>query len=192
MIIYLTGSPASGKTTIAERLAEREDGLVHFRFGRVLTELIQQNYQVTQEGLRQATSHVSTPDIVDQVNERAIATCEQSRDTNSVVIDTHAVTTEATGFRITPLSVVQMMRLNPDILVCLTAQPRIRAARVKAAALGRPSLTEEQLRTQALLQESLVVSYSAATGTPAYFMRNETDEDLRSIEAELLALIRKD
>ncbi|WP_442866738.1 AAA family ATPase [Aurantiacibacter sp. MUD61] len=43
MIIYLTGSPASGKTTIAERLAEREHCLVHFRFGRVLTELIQQN-----------------------------------------------------------------------------------------------------------------------------------------------------
>ncbi len=191
MIIYLTGSPASGKTTIAERLAEREHGLVHFRFGQVLTELIRQNHQVTQEGLRQATSHVSTPDIVDQVNERAIATCEQFRETNSVVIDTHAVTTEETGFRITPLSVAQMTRLNPDILVCLTSQPRIRAARVKAAALGRPPLTEEQLRTQALLQESLVVSYSAATGIPAYFMRNETDENLHSIEAELLALIRK-
>lgn len=82
-----------------------------------------------------------------------------------------------------------MTKLNPDIFVCHTAQPSIRAARVEAASLGRPSLTDEQLRTQSMLQETLVTSYSAATGIPAYFMRNETEEDLDKIKAELFALI---
>ncbi|WP_298022152.1 ATP-binding protein [uncultured Parasphingopyxis sp.] len=189
MIIYLTGSPATGKTTLAERLSDRIDNLIHFRFGNVLTELIQQNHEVTQEALRTSTSHISTPDIVNQVNENAIETCEKHRGVGSVIVDTHAVTTEETGFRVTPMSVAQMKRLNPDAFVCLTARPDVRAIRVKEDAKGRPLLDEEQLRTQSMLQESLVISYAAATGKPAYFMCNETTKDLSRIEAELIALI---
>jgi adenylate kinase len=192
MIIYLTGSPASGKTTLSERLSNSIANLVHFRFGKALTDLIQQQHNVTQEDLRAATSHISTPHIVDVVNEMAIAVCAEHKATGNVIIDTHAVTTEKTGFRITPMSIEQMRRLDPDIFVCLTAQPKMRRERVLAAANGRPSLTEEQLRTQAQLQESLIVSYSAAIGKPAYFMCNETDEDLCTNEAELLALINGD
>lgn len=190
MIFYLTGSPASGKTTLAERLASRVENLVHFRFGKVLTDLINQEHSVTQEALRTSTSHISTPILVDRVNEVAIATCAKYRHAGNVVIDTHAVTTEDTGFRVTPMSVEQMRRLNPDAFVCLTAQPRVRAARVSAAAQGRPQLTEEQLRTQAILQESLVITYSAATGKPAYFMQNENEDDLRKIETELVRLLQ--
>jgi adenylate kinase len=191
MIIYLTGSPATGKTTLAERLSNQITNLLHFRFGRVLTDLIQNNHEITQQALRTATSHVSTPELVNLVNEKAISTCEQHRKSESVIIDTHAVTTENTGFRITPMSFEQIGRLKPDIFVCLTAQPTVRQARVRAASNGRPSLTEEQLRTQGLLQESLVVTYSAAIGRPAYFMRNETESDLCAIEAELLTMIGK-
>ena len=189
MIIYLTGSPASGKTTLAEQLVSRITNLVHFRFGRVLTDTINQNHNITQEQLRTSTAHISSPDIVNIVNEKAISICNENRENGNVIIDTHAVTTENNGFRITPMSIKQINRLDPDIFVCLTAKPSVRRARVATSAEGRPYLNEEQLRLQAQLQESLVVNYSSALGKPSYFMNNETKANLEAITTEILKLI---
>ena len=177
-VIYLTGVPASGNTTLCERLTQSAEDIIHFRFGRELTAFLEEEHSVTQEELRSGTDHVSTPHIVRQVDERAIAVAEEHRDTKNIVIDTHALTSEAFGFRLTPMSIEQISRLAPDIVVCVTASPAVVGKRILAASLGRPNLNEDQLRQQANLQQSLVVAYSVICGVPAYFIENNDEDQL--------------
>lgn len=192
MIIYLTGCPATGKTTLADALDDEFEKACVFKFGKELTNLLQRSDpSVTQEKLRTSTAHISKPDLVNEINEKVILFCDENRHKKHVIIDTHAVTTEANGFRITPMSLEQIHRLNPDIFVCLTAHPVLRQNRIASAALGRPQLSEEELRVQANIQASLVVGYSAATGKPAHFLKNETNTDLSNIKKELIRIISR-
>lgn len=177
-VVYLTGVPASGKTTLCERVTRRVHDTKHFRFGRELTAFLQEKHSITQEELRSGTAHISTPQIVRQIDERAISFADEHRAKSNIIIDTHALTTEAFGFRLTPMSMEQIIRLAPDIIVCVTALPTIVRKRVHAASMGRSILNEDQLCQQAHLQQSLVVTYSAMCGAPAYFIENNDEHQL--------------
>lgn len=186
-VVYLTGSPAAGKTSISERLAELVPNTIHFRFGRELTELLQRQFAVTEEDLRTSTSHVSSIDHVQQINERAIEMCANNRSTKNIIIDTHAVTTETYGFRVTPLSADQICRLQPDMIVCVIASPETTLSRIRESSRGRPELSVEQLHIQAQLQRTLVINYSILTGRPSYFLDNESQSQMKEILGELTA-----
>jgi adenylate kinase len=188
-VIYFTGVPSAGKTTLCEHLVKLVPETNHFRFGRELTTELNAVSTVTQEGLRSGTAHVSTPDIVSKIDERAISRANELRASKNFILDTHALTSEAYGFRLTAMSLDQIRRLAPDFIVCVTAFPSTILSRLKSAPMGRPMLNEDQLRQQAHLQQSLVVTYSTACNVPAYFLENNNEPQLAANLSELEALL---
>ena len=113
-VVYLTGVPASGKSSLCSMLEERVPNTRVFRFGYELTELVKLRTNVTQEELRSRTTHIVTPDDVALIDQKAVDYAREHRSTSNIIIDTHALTREPFGFRMTPLSHQRIVELAPD------------------------------------------------------------------------------
>ncbi len=72
-----------------------------------------------------------------EVDRALLAFVEEHRGRRPILIDSHAVTKEAYGFRITPFSLEQFGRLSPDELWVLYAGPKETRRRIEENAGGR-------------------------------------------------------
>lgn len=188
-VVYLTGVPASGKSSLCSMLEERVPNTRVFRFGYELTELVKLRTNVTQEELRSRTTHIVTPDDVALIDQKAVDYAREHRSTSNIIIDTHALTREPFGFRMTPLSHQRIVELAPDFFVTMTATPRAILSRVTRAAKGRPILSVAQLEMQAALQGTISSTYAILCGKPAFFFENENEGDLESIAQNMIGLL---
>jgi len=87
-----------------------------------------------------------------------------------MVIDSHPVTIEEFGFRVTPFTKKQLIQLMPDIIICLYARADVLCDRIKKDAAGRPlpSLSEIDLHTQ--LQCQVAGMYAFEVGASLYYL----------------------
>ena len=130
-VVYLTGAPAAGKSTAAKSLRERIQGLEVFEFGERLTAyLTERRRGLTQEDVRRQSAGVVTPEDVQAVDRQLLRFVAEARTRTHVVIDSHPVTKEAFGFRITPYSLDDFARLAPTQIWVLYADPETTAARI--------------------------------------------------------------
>lgn len=188
-VVYLTGVPASGKSTVATQLERELPQTLVFRFGTELTKLIQERTIIDQEGLRTRSAHLVLPEDVSEIDERAVTFAHLYRQTHNVIIDTHALTNEAFGFRMTPLSSGRIADLSPDFLVTLIVEPEEIQRRISADPKGRPQLSIYQLWQQSELQNFIPATYSIICGVPAYFLWNNNEEQLSAAINELHKLM---
>lgn len=188
-VIYLTGAPASGKTTLSERIADRLPGIQLFKFGRELADYLSKREAVSPDALRSGTDSIVTPQDVIEINRLAADFAAQHRNAHHVIIDTHALTREAFGFRMTPIGADLVRELNPDVLVTLVCPPGVLAERVKKDAKGRPPLSDWQLSLQTELQNVIPTTYAILCDRPAYFFENVREEDLGSITDRVVQLL---
>lgn len=173
-IVYLTGAPASGKTTLATRLAEAAPVVV-LSYGWVLSERLA-NVVRDQAELRQESSEVVTPRLVAEVDQLLIATAVECTSTGRhLVVDSHAVTKERYGFRCVPYSAAGLASVGFTHLVCLSASPAVVAGRIKAAAEGRPLPSLDELAMHNEMQRSLTLTYAHTLGVPAYILAADVD-----------------
>src|SRR4051794_15258897 len=103
-VIYLTGAPASGKSSLGHYLKENlYNDLLLFEYGAELTKYINKknSKQFNQEDLRNKSSKIITPEDVQALDELLISIIKENRTRKHIVIDTHAVTKEDYGFRVT-------------------------------------------------------------------------------------------
>ena len=84
------------------------------------------------------------------------------------VIDSHPVTKESYGYRITPFSMKLFVQLAPDEIWVLYASPEETRRRIADHDEGRPMITEEEARTHTGLQSSVPATYGIAGGCPVY------------------------
>lgn len=79
-VIYMTGAPASGKSTTARLLKEKLEGLKVWEYGAELTRYVQERPQVTtQEDLRRLSGNVVTPDDVAAVDQKLLGFVKANR-----------------------------------------------------------------------------------------------------------------
>lgn len=169
-VVYLTGAPASGKSSTTRLLAEQVPELLVWEYGARLTEhvIAKSKHVMRQDDLRARSAGVVTPEHVAEVDRALLAFVEQHRGRRPVLIDSHAVTKEAYGFRITPFSLEQFGRLSPDEIWVLYASPGETRRRIEADAGGRPMVSEEEARTHSALQASVAATYGMSLGRPVY------------------------
>jgi len=87
-----------------------------------------------------------------------------------LLIDSHPVTKEAFGFRVTPFTLKRLLDLKIDHFICLYADPDVLAERIQKDPQGRPLPTKFELSVHVELQACVVSMYSILTGQPCHLV----------------------
>ena len=153
-VVYVTGAPAAGKSSTLRLLTEQVPDIFIWEYGARLTELLRgRSSEIkTQAEIRANSAKVVTPDDIAELDERLLAFVEQNRGRGSIIIDSHSVTKERYGYRITAFSLAQIQRLVPDEIWVLIASPAETRRRIESDAGGRPQISEEQAQFHTTLQ----------------------------------------
>ena len=95
-----------------------------------------------------------------------------------VIIDSHAVTKETYGFRVTPFSLRQLDKIAPTLIVVLYSEPSLLIKRITRKPQGRPLPTQYEAAFHNDLQANVALGYGIHLGIPVYFFDadRETDE----------------
>lgn len=179
-VVYLTGAPAAGKSSVAEQLQQVITPIEIFNYGRELTRYLaaKTGQSISQEELRTRSSQVITPEDVEALDSILLKQVEDLRSRTNIVIDTHAVTKESYGFRVTPFSLQRFGELRPTKIVVLYTAPEVAITRIGTDPEGRPMITAFESGFHTALQASVALSYGMSIGIPVYFLdsTNEISE----------------
>lgn len=187
-VIYLTGAPASGKSSVTRDLGGVVSPLEIFEYGERLTSYLaaRQEPGLTQESVRRRSAGIVEPEDVKAVDRMLLRFVAEARSRAHVVIDTHAVTKESYGFRVTPYSLDDFALLSPDAICVLFLPPEVAIDRIKHESAGRPAPTlwESSFHTSA--QGSVALAYGVGLGIPVYFVNsNRPNHDVLQDVARL-------
>ena len=186
-VIYLTGAPAAGKSSTLTLLCESDPSILRFEYGAELTEQIRKRDAslIDQDELREKSSGIVGPEDVAELDRRLLKLVEAERKHRSIIIDSHPVTKEVYGYRITAFSQENVVRLAPDEIWVLYASPQCTVERISNQPAGRPMVTEEEARLHTQTQASIAATYGIIAGTPVYMFDTDRDQD------ELVEILRR-
>jgi adenylate kinase len=174
-VVYLTGAPAAGKSSVAEQLKHAISPIEVFNYGQELTRYLanKTGSLLGQDELREQSSKVITPEDVEALDSTLLKRIGELRSRTNVVIDTHAVTKESYGFRVTPFSLRRFGELRPTKIVVLYTSPEIAISRIGADPGGRPMITAFEAGFHSALQASVALCYGTSLGVPVYFLDSD-------------------
>ena len=107
---------------------------------------------------------------VEATDRQLVELAAVARSRNHLIIDSHPVTKERYGFRITPFDRASLTAINPDAIVVLYADPRVIIDRISKNSGGRPSVSEFETLIHETLQQSIAIDYSLMVPAPIYFL----------------------
>lgn len=173
-VIYLTGAPASGKTSLTRALPGVVSPLEVFEYGERLRNYLAAREEpgLTQESVRRQSAGVVQPEDVKAVDRLLLSFVAEARCRAHVAIDSHAVTKELYGFRVTPYSLDDFALLSPDAICVLFAPPEATTERIERDPAGRPLPTLWESGFHTGLQGSVAVAYGVRLGIPIYFVNS--------------------
>ena len=176
-LIYLTGAPAAGKSSIAEQLKQAISPIEVFNYGHELTAYLagKTGVPLHQDEIRRQSALVITPEDVEALDSILLARVGELRARTHFVIDTHAVTKESYGFRVTPFSLQRFAELRPTKIVVLYTSPEVAMSRIGADPGGRPMITAFESGFHSALQASVALSYGTSLGIPVYFLDSDKE-----------------
>lgn len=179
-VIYLTGAPASGKSSASRALQASISDLAVFEYGARLTEMVssRKNGIASQDDLRSKSALVVTKDDVDALDQVLIEFVRDNRSARHVLIDSHPVTKERYGFRITAFSEPMLKALNPSEIWVLFASAAETIARIEKASGGRPRPTPFEADLHTMLQASVAATYGVFNGSAVYLFDTGKAQDV--------------
>jgi len=185
-VIYLTGAPATGKSTLCNQLLNEHSNIEYISYSGELLDYIKNKPHQTgldHKTLREKSSSVITKDDVDSVDKIIEEKCRHTRLTKNLIIDSHPITKEDYGFRVTGFNVDILREISPDIIICLYADPTIILNRIISDSDGRliPSLFDVNIHIQS--QINLSMTYGIITDSPVYLI--DSDQSL----SELVSIV---
>ncbi len=169
-VVYLTGAPAAGKSTLGAALRERVPSLEVFEYGARLTAHVRTkaDHTIEQSNLRARSADMIRPEDVAEVDRHLIDFVAGARVRAPVLIDSHAVTREAYGFRAIPYSLRDFERLSPTHIWVLYTPPEVAVERISSLPDGRRSVTEWEAGFHTALQASVAATYAMHLGVPLH------------------------
>jgi len=174
-VVYLTGASASGKSTLSEALAAKFSEVSLFTYSKELAKHVSQDQgrEHDQIAMRRESARLVTPAMVEEVDSKLIEFVAKNRNDRHVIIDSHAVTKEDWGFRVTPFSSSMLAKVAPDLIVTLYTAPEVTVKRIQASPKGRPlpKVFEADIHTN--FQASVAITYSIIVGCPSYFLDSD-------------------
>lgn len=178
-VIYLTGAPATGKSSLCAALGERISNLEFYSYSTLLRDIVNQRMrtEIDESGIREKSAQVVTRADVTETDRRLIDEITAKRHDRHLIIDSHPVTKEAYGFRITPFTIDQLKQLAPDIIVCAYAPSPVIADRIRANPAGRPLPEDSDIALHVQLQASLAAQYGFQLDRPCYLLDTNASKD---------------
>jgi adenylate kinase len=178
-VVYLTGAPASGKTTTVQRLLDNRQDIELWNYSDRLMAFVNEkdSKKLTHSDLRHLSAAAVTPEDIVAVDNALIDFVLRSRADKHVIIDSHPVTREDYGFRCTAFSAEQILALAPDEIWVLYADPATIVKRIHMAGEGRKAVDIESAQMHTSLQASVAISYGISIGKPVYFFDSSSDQD---------------
>jgi adenylate kinase len=182
--VYLTGAPATGKTSVATYLHDTYGARV-FSYGQALREHAALR-GISHEELRQKSSSVVRKELIGELDASLPGLLAEWRNTGPVIIDSHAVTSEPWGLRAIPYSRNALLRLGLTRIVCLMADGQTLFDRIDRDPAGRRSEDRWKLGQLNNAQVALAASYAHTTGLPvcAIDARRPLDEVCAAVAAQ--------
>lgn len=193
-VAYVTGAPAAGKTTLVTSLPSSVQPLKVYSYSALLTERIKarEQRQLVQDDIRRHSAGLITPEDVAALDNELVATVRTEREHSHVIIDSHPVTKETYGFRVTPFSVKQVEALRPTLVFVLYAPSEVIIHRIKADSGGRPIPTMFDATFHTDLQASVALIYGVNLGIPVYFLDSDKPrEELVAEVARRMSLVQQ-
>jgi adenylate kinase len=177
--IYLTGAPASGKSTTLDLLLDLTKDVAVWEYGNVLRDYINRKSidKVSHDKLRESSAAIVTPADIAAIDEELIEFVAENRGKKHILIGSHPVTREDYGFRCTAFSHDQILAINPNEIWVLYANPSETVERIKSRSGGRKTVNEEEAQMHTFLQSSVALSYGISVGCPVYFFESNSDQN---------------
>src|SRR5579862_8625407 len=119
-VIYVTGAPASGKTTFVRELQHLKPSIKVFHYSELLADYLSKRYRrgISHTKLRKTSAFTIATEDIEEVDKLLIKEVTKTRKFRHVLVDSHPVTKEKYGFRITAFSLPFLRALNPT-RVCI-------------------------------------------------------------------------
>ena len=191
-VVLITGAAGTGKSTLVRNLLERARPFKRVDYGQLLRahKLRQTGVAMSYDELRRDSASVISPQDVAAVDEWLIGQLPTWRTEGNIVIDSHPVTKEVFGFRITPYSLNQVQRIEFDAILVLVGEPNTLAQRIADNPQGRPNPDAFQAGFQVQLQAALAATYAIICGRPCFAI--DTTRSTAEVTAEIaLDLLRQ-
>ena len=188
--VYVTGAPAAGKSSTMRLLKERVHDIKLWEYGERLTQYIQEKgvALTDQTELRESSARVVCPDDIAALDEQLITWTRATRRSAHAIIDSHPVTKESYGFRVTAFTEDKVKQLQPDEIWLFYASPEVTIDRIRKKADGRPIITIEEARMHTSSQAAVATTYGIMCGCPVYMIDTDRDQaDLVNMLAGRLA-----
>jgi adenylate kinase len=188
-LIYLTGVPGSGKTTASTILESNFSDIHVIRYGDVIRDkLNEQGASLQHANLRELSSEVITINTLDSVDNTIYSLIQQFINSKNVILESHGVTREDYGFRVTPFkSQHDLLRLNIHAVVYISSPSGIILQRVEQERMGRKEVAEEQLNVNLRVQESMALNCATICGCPLYIVENYSS--IEQFKSQLIPLL---
>jgi adenylate kinase len=179
-VIYLTGPPAVGKTSLVKRLRSASVDLETFVYSELLTQHLgrKERTSISQRKLRKNSANIVKPEDIQDVDRFLINEVQRLRSTRHIIIDSHPVTKEDYGFRVTAFSIPQLLALKPTMICMLYAPTEEIISRIAKHSKGRPSVSLYETDLHRDMQTDVAITYGIQLGVPIYFFNATTAEDL--------------
>ena len=187
-LLYLTGVPASGKSTITNAISHIEPSIQIIRYSDEIRRFYAQSKRehFTTSQLRAASSKIISHSDISNIDQYVLEKI-QSSSANYIVLESHALTAESYGFRATPFSIQMLKLIAPNLIVCLYSETDLIFERIKDNPQGRLLQSAEDIQVGQLLQMSLALQYGILTNAETHFVN--TQQDSQVVARQLISML---
>ena len=170
--IYLTGVPASGKTTLTQQLISLQKNIMALSYSEVLSKYLSEKNGKPLEiqDLRKQSESIITPNDIRMVDNKIKKIIKKYSEKKHIILDAHAVTTEMYGVRTTPFDERTLKEINFDMLVVLYADPQLIISRICEKPSGRRKLCQHEVVNAMSILNSVIINYGLILKRPVYFL----------------------
>ncbi len=184
-VVFITGVTSVGKTSTARLLENRGVGK-RISIGELVLKHARMRWpELTHDRLRGEPDLYAPVAVVRAAIRELCRLAEAERGSHSLILESHAVTAEVYGSRITPFSHEDLRRLAFDIIVLLECEGSTILARTRDRGMDTPSL--DLLYGMIDMQRATAISYGVAVGCPVYAVNAEPS--IESVASQIQALL---
>jgi adenylate kinase len=192
LIALIAGVPGVGKSAIARLLAERHHGRVEaVSFGAILFDAVAGRMPAgfSYFAFRAQAGHLVTLADLEVAFTRIIHHPYTTASDKWLLVDSHAVAREATGWHAHPDTIDRLRAYNYDGIVLLDAPAGVILHRTREKPEGRCARTERDIVVLAGVQQATCVYYAGVVGCPLWVVDAEPSlADVVDTVASLLGL----